>query len=110
MSVRSRHTAVVAILTVATALLFVTCGTITDIGASVGEATGTIDRRQADSIRRTGERMERSFEDFTPEQEYYIGRSVAATVLDRYPAYENEEANEYLDAIGQIVVLSSDRP
>lgn len=54
--------------------------------------------------------MERSFEDFTPEQEYYIGRSVAATVLDQYPAYENDEVNEYLDTIGQIVVLASDRP
>ncbi len=110
MSARARSTALVTVVAVATAVVFVTCGTLTDIGATVGEATGTIDRRQAASIRRTGERMERSFEDFTPEQEYYIGRSVAATVLDQYPAYENDEVNEYLDTIGQIVVLASDRP
>ncbi len=110
MSVRARNTALVAVVAVATAIVLVTCGTITDIGATVGEATGTIDRRQAESIRRTGERMERSFEDFTPEQEYYIGRSVAATVLDHYPPYENDEVNEYLDTIGRIVVLASDRP
>lgn len=110
MSVRRRSILALLVPAAATAVLLVTCATIADIGATVGQATGTIDRRQAASIRRTGERMERSFEDFTPEQEYYIGRSVAATVLDQYPPYENEEANEYLGAIGQILALSSDRP
>ncbi|MCF7929703.1 MAG: M48 family metalloprotease [Spirochaetales bacterium] len=86
------------------------CGTLASIGAGIGEATGAIDSRQADSIRETGSRVERSFEDFTPEQEYYIGRSVGARVLERYPEYDKQEANKYVATIGNVLVLSSERP
>ncbi len=99
-----------ALLGIVVALGVAACGTAASIGATVGEAAGVIDSRQAESIRRTGEQVERSFEDFTPEQEYYIGRSVGATVLDRYPAYENEEVNEYVATIGEILAFSSERP
>jgi len=45
-----------------------------------------------------------------PEQEYYIGRSVAATVLAKYPAYDNLELNRYLNLLGQGLALHSSRP
>ena len=34
-------------------------------------------------------------ENLTPENEYYLGRSVAATLFSKYPPYENAEANRY---------------
>ena len=107
---RISNTTKYILLAISVSLVVAACGTVASIGATVGEATGTIDSRQADSIRESGERVERSFDDFTPEQEYYIGRSVGATVLDRYPVYENEEANEYVATVGEVLSLASDRP
>ncbi|MFP4267858.1 MAG: M48 family metalloprotease [Spirochaetaceae bacterium] len=94
----------------ASALLLSACSTLASVGAEIGKTAGVLDERQAASIKETGRRVERSFEDFTPEQEYYIGRSVGARVLDRYPEYDNEEANEYVATIGEVLALSSERP
>ncbi len=52
----------------------------------------------------------KSFEDFTPQQEYYVGRTVGAMVLDQYPPYDNERANAYLNLLGQSLALASDTP
>jgi beta-barrel assembly-enhancing protease len=49
-------------------------------------------------------------EEFTPEQEYYIGRSVAAVILNKYPPYANPPANEYLNLIVQALAQVSDMP
>ena len=48
--------------------------------------------------------------DITPEQEYYIGRSVAATVLHTYRPLDNAAANRYLNVIGGVLAQASDRP
>lgn len=52
----------------------------------------------------------KSFEDFTPQQEYYIGRTVGAMILDQYPAYDAERANAYVNLLGQALALASDQP
>lgn len=49
-------------------------------------------------------------EEFTPEQEYYLGRSVAAVILNKYPPHTNPPANEYLNLIGQALAQASDMP
>ena len=86
------------------------CTTMTKIGTGIGQATGTITKQQADSINRSAEAMEKTFKDITPEQEYYIGRSVAATILTSYKPYENEAATHYLNVLGQTLALASDKP
>ncbi len=86
------------------------CSTVASIGAHIGQQAGVIDERQAESIRQSGEQIERSFQDFTPQQEYYIGRSVAATVFEKYAAYEDPAANRYLNRLGQTLALFSERP
>ena len=71
------------------ALFFSSCETMqsaADIATVVGQATGTITPTQAESIRKTTKAVARSAEDFTPEQEYYIGRTVGAVVLSKYRA------------------------
>ncbi len=50
------------------------------------------------------------FQEFTPEQEYYIGRAVAATVLHEYPPYFKPRLTRYVNLIGQTLALASDRP
>lgn len=81
-----------------------------DIGAAIGVATGTISSGQAESLKRTTTAFGKSFQDITPEQEYYIGRAVAATVLGKYRPYANAEANYYINMVGQTLAQASDRP
>ena len=83
-----------------------TLGTLSDIGV----ASGTITESQAASIQKSAEAVEKSFEDITPEQEYYIGRAVAAFVLDRYAPYSEEKSNDYVNLLGRGLALASDRP
>jgi predicted Zn-dependent protease len=97
------------ILSAVFALLLAGCetvDTITDIGVAAGTITGS----QAESIQKSAKAVEKSFEDFTPEQEYYIGRAVAATVLDKYPPYPEAKANDYLNLLGQSLARASERP
>lgn len=49
-------------------------------------------------------------EEFTPEQEHYIGRSVAATILDRYRPLHDQALTAYVNQLGQSLAAFSDRP
>jgi predicted Zn-dependent protease len=44
------------------------------------------------------------------EEEYYIGRAVAANILSQYPLMKNKPLNLYLNLIGKALVLKSERP
>lgn len=81
-----------------------------DFGAAIGVATGAVSSSQADSLVRTTTAIGKSFQDITPEQEYYIGRAVAATVLGKYKAYSDEEATRYINLVGQTLAQASERP
>jgi predicted Zn-dependent protease len=59
---------------------------------------------------KSGEAVAKSFEDITPEQEYYVGRAVGANLLAQYPPYSEAKANSYLNLLGQSLVMVSDRP
>jgi predicted Zn-dependent protease len=82
----------------------------TKLATAVGVGTGVITQGQGDAILKSTTAIARSAEDFTPEQEYYIGRSVGAMVLDKYPAYGNDGANRYLNTLGQALAEASDKP
>lgn len=86
------------------------CASITRVGASVGQAAGVITPQQADSLIKSADAVEKTFEDITPEQEYYIGRAVGATIISTYKVYDNDNANEYLNLIGQSAARFSDMP
>jgi predicted Zn-dependent protease len=84
--------------------------TVTQIGTSIGVATGTIDQSHSESIQKSAKAITRSFEDFTPEQEYYIGRTVGAVIVSKYRPYKNPQANRYLNLLGQTLAQASDLP
>jgi beta-barrel assembly-enhancing protease len=86
------------------------CSTVTQVGGVVGQATGFVTPEQSDAMVRSAQAMEKTFQDITPEQEYYIGRSVAATVLVTYKPFDREEANAYLNLLGQTVAQFSTKP
>ena len=59
---------------------------------------------------KSSEAVAKSFEDITPEQEYYVGRAVGANILSQYPPFSDSRANTYLNLLGQSLSLVSDRP
>jgi predicted Zn-dependent protease len=89
-------------------------GLIGDIGGTaVGAALGdTESQKKLDAAKSAGEEAKKAQEDFTPEQEYYIGRAVAATILgdQRYPAYKDAKSREYVNLLGLSLAYGSSMP
>jgi predicted Zn-dependent protease len=65
-------------------------------GVSKGVATFDESKKAADSL--------------TPENEYYLGRAVAANISARYKIYSNPEMQKYLSKICDTIVINSPRP
>jgi len=90
------------------------CSTLVEtagtLGTMVGEQKGYITSAQGDSIRKGTGAVAKSLEEFTPEQEYYIGRSVGAVVLSKYKVYANGPLNDYINILGQTLAAASDKP
>jgi predicted Zn-dependent protease len=72
---------------------------------SAGNTAGTVQ-----TVKTAADKVRSSFADITEEEEYYIGRSVAAMILARYPVYQNDALTRYVNAVGNAVALFSDRP
>jgi predicted Zn-dependent protease len=47
---------------------------------------------------------------FTYEQEYYLGRAIAATILSKYGIYDDPTASRYVTMVGQTVAAHSNLP
>lgn len=85
-------------------------GEFGSFGADLAASAGYIDENQADAIGSAAESAEKAFETLTPEQEYFLGRSVAANIMVTYPPMENDRADEYLNTLGQSLAMASDKP
>src|SRR4030042_1477289 len=79
-------------------------------GADILAGTGQISASDRQSILKTSQAVSATFSQITEEQEYYIGRSVAALILAQYPAYDNAALNNYINTLGQAIVFNSNRP
>ncbi len=86
------------------------CAAVGEAVAAAGVATGKLSEEQGAAVRQTAQAVEKSFEDITPEQEYYIGRTVGAVILDQYKPYPEQRVNDYLNLLGRTLSLFSDRP
>jgi predicted Zn-dependent protease len=115
MRVRAANTLRVVVL-VTTALVISGCATFGSIlseVADVGSVLSPGDKRwelALQGVETLGEVVDAANSPFTPEQEYFVGRSVAATILNTYDPYDNPEANLYINRLGQTLALASDRP
>ena len=83
---------------------------VTGAGADMAAATGAITGKQAESIKKSSQAASQAFEEFTPENEYYIGRTIVANILSKYKAYQNMGPNQYINLVGQTVAQASDKP
>ena len=89
------------------------CATLEDAakrGASLGVFDGVVSQEQATSITKVVKAVAKTFEEITPEQEHYIGRSVGAVLVNKYNPYPNGLANDYLNLLGQTLAQASNRP
>jgi len=83
---------------------------LTELGTQIAVASGSISSNDAASINRTTRAVTKTFADITPEQEYYIGRTVAATVLGVYQPLPIAKLNAYVNVLGQTLAQFSNRP
>ncbi|MDR2370296.1 MAG: M48 family metallopeptidase [Treponema sp.] len=91
----------VCVLTLAP--LPLTAGGKQDAAGTRGDAAGAL----AEMERALADREE----DFSPEDEYYLGRSVSAVILGRYRLYAGNSAlSGYLNKICGAIVINSPRP
>ena len=65
---------------------------------------------QVGAIKKTAKAMEKAFTDLTPEQEYYVGRAVGATLLGKYRPRTEPRTVQYLNMVGQSLATVSDMP
>lgn len=72
-----------------------------------GQAISDKNRVKIDKSR---EAIAKSKEEITPEQEYYIGREVAAKILSSNKLYQNAKATSYVNEICTAITSSSDMP
>jgi predicted Zn-dependent protease len=96
------------------AFVFFSCaglGAVAGIGAQIASSAGLISQNTADAIIISGQAADKAFEDITPEQEYYIGRAVAANILTTYKVYNGSPAlTAYLNRIVNTITINSPRP
>jgi len=79
--------------------------------AQVAGAVGLVDKNAADAISVSAKAIGSATEEITPEQEYYIGRAVAANILTTYKLYvSNQKITAYLNDICAAITLNSPRP
>jgi len=55
----------------------------------------------------TYEESRKASENMTPENEYYLGRAVAAQIAARYPIYRDSNLQKYLDSILNTLVINA---
>ncbi len=85
-------------------------GDLAAMGSSVAASAGLITQDQARSISKGAMAAAKTFEDITPEQEYYIGRTIGAVIVGKYPPYRDSQVNTYINVLGQTLAQASDLP
>lgn len=98
---------------ICSALLFNSCASnsgMTDFLASAGEISETLGMDETAAVFNAGSKISKAAEDITPEQEYYIGRAVAATISSNYKVIKDTKREDYLNKICSAIIINSDDP
>jgi predicted Zn-dependent protease len=110
---KTRINIILAILIVLSCAM-ISCQTlaaVADVSAQIAGATGVIDQNTANAISRSSQAIASAAEEINPEQEYYIGRAVAANILSNYKIYAGNPAlTAYVNRICRAITINSPRP
>jgi predicted Zn-dependent protease len=88
------------------------CAGMSQVASGLAEL-GIVDENVVEAVEvagAAGQFISAVNETFTPEQQYYVGRSVAAVILSQYDQYEDERATLYVNQLGQALALASPQP
>jgi len=101
-------TTIIAVIIIS--ILIISCSTVA-FAAQIAGAVGLVDPNVASAISVSATAIGAAAEQITPEQEYYIGRAVAANILGSYRLWRDKPAlTEYLNFICTAIVINSPRP
>lgn len=97
-----------------TLLLFInSCSSLKDItliGLEITELQGSIDSDTSKRLKETTISVSKATEKITPENEYYLGRTTAAIILQEYKLYKNEDVSKYVNKICKTITINSEKP
>lgn len=81
-------------------------------GWGLSDLTSNLDaiKGYASSIKKSSDAAMKAMEDFTPEQEYYIGRTVGAVIINKYKPFNDKNSTSYINIVGQTLAQASDLP
>jgi len=86
------------------------CAEAVHLGTTIGAGTGKISKEEKERLDRLAVQTERASRPMTAQEEHYLGRAVAASILGQYRLYREERLTRYLNEVGQSLALASDRP
>lgn len=100
----------ILLLCLVMAIMFSSCAVMKSMGglaAAVGDITGNDNlSAMGDSVAAVAE----ASAPISPEQEYYIGRSVTASLLGSYKVFQSPELTNYVNMVCQVLAMNSQRP
>jgi len=76
----------------------------------LGDIVDILESDEVESALTVAESFHRASRNITEVEEYYIGRSVAATVLNMYIPLSDPAMQQYVNLVGQTVACSSPKP
>jgi len=80
--------------------------------AQVGDALNLLGKAwsKKDTITKGATALRKGFTELTDQEEYFIGRAVAARILADYKPVKDEGKNRYINSVGQTLARYSSRP
>ncbi len=106
-----------AIVYVGILVTLAACASISESLTGLAQDAGLMGKSEAAALNKTagaaddiGADLKKALDEITPEQEYYIGRAVAANVFAQYKIYNKKELNAYVNLLGRALSLYSERP
>jgi beta-barrel assembly-enhancing protease len=80
------------------------------LSSSILGSTGLVSSSQVESVFSAVEKGSKAFSKISPQDEYHLGRAVAANIFDRYPPSKDTALINYVNKVGATLVAFSDRP
>jgi predicted Zn-dependent protease len=77
---------------------------------TTGFSLGDLTPERIDAITSTVKSIGKAARPLGDDEEYYVGRAVAARITSTYPLYRNARLTEYINLIGQTIALHTDKP
>lgn len=77
---------------------------------TTGFSFGDLTPERIGAITSTVKSIGKASRPLSDDEEYYVGRAVAARLTSTYPLYRNSRLTGYLNEIGQTIALHTDKP